>query len=164
MENRLQESIRQAIENGQLDKMMSVFRMEAVKQQIEDEALQQMIEKEKEAFNLKREAEEAKRKAEEELKRKEEELKRQEEDVKRQMEEMRKREEEIQRKAVAAATRNKYILWGICAVAIILEWILIFRAHPAEGESHRLILTLIVNFITLLAVVICAAVFFRKHN
>ena len=46
MENTLQESIRQAIENGQLDKMMSVFRMEAVKQKIEVEALQQMIEKE----------------------------------------------------------------------------------------------------------------------
>ena len=48
MENTLQESIRQAVENGQLDKMMSVFKMEAVKQKIGKEVLQQMIEKEKE--------------------------------------------------------------------------------------------------------------------
>lgn len=150
MENTLQEAIKKAVENGELDKMMSVFKMEAVKQKISEEELQQMIEKAEETFNRIKEAEEAKKQEAEELKRKESEL--------------RKREEEIQRKAVEAATRNKYILWIICAVLLVLEWLLIFRAHPAEGESHRLVLTLIVNFITLLVVVIGAAAFFRKKN
>ena len=139
----IKEIIKEALENNQLESQMSVIRMEAVKQNINEDTLRQMIETEKNAFEMK---------------------KQQEEDVKQRVAEMRKREEEIQRKAVEAAKRNKYILWGVSAVLIILEWILIFNAHPAEGEESHFILTLIVNFITLLAVVIGAAVFFRKHN
>lgn len=153
MENTLQESIRQAVENGQLDKMMSVFKMEAVKQKIGEDILLEMIEKEKEAFNLRKEAEEAKRIAEEAKA-----------EAQRKAAELRAKELELQQKAVEAAKRNKYILWGICAALVILEWILIFNAHPAEGEKSHLILTLIVNIITLLAVVIGAAAFFRKNN
>ena len=74
------------------------------------------------------------------------------------------KEKEIQDKAVAAAKRNKYVLWAICFAAIIIEWILIFNAHPTEGQSSHLILTLVVNFITLLVIVIAAAVFFRKKS
>lgn len=146
MENTLQKSIREAVENGQLDKMMSVFKMEAVKQEIGEDVLLEMIEKEKKSFNLRKEAEEAKAEAQ------------------RKAAELRAKELELQKKAVEAAKRNKYILWGICAVAIILEWIFIFNAHPVEGEKSHFFLTIIVNFITLLAVVIGAAAFFRKNN
>ena len=153
MENTLQESIRQAVENGQLDRMMSVFKMEAVKQKIGEDVLQQMIEKEKETFNLKKEAEEAKRLAEEA-----------QSEALRQAQDLKAKELELQRKAVEAAKRNKYILWAVCAVLVILEWMLIFNAHPADGEKSHLFLTLIVNFVTLLLVVIGAAAFFRKRN
>lgn len=153
MENTLQESIRQAVENGQLDKMMSVFKMEAVKQKIGEEVLQQMIEKEKETFNLKKEVDEAKRLAEEAKS-----------EALHHAEALKAKELELQRKAVEAAKRNKYILWSICTVLVILEWILLFNAHPAEGGKNHLILTIIVNFITLVAVVIGAAAFFRKRN
>lgn len=121
MESTLQEKIRKAIEENNLDAQMSVIRMEATRLNISPEELTQAIEKQV-------------------------------------------KEAEIQKKAFAAAKRNKYILWAICAVLIILEWVLIFNAHPAEGEKSHFILTLIVNLITLVAVIIGAAVFFRKHN
>lgn len=128
MENTLQEKIRQAIKNDNLDAQMSVLKMEAVRQKISEEDLNKMIEAEKAATGAQT------------------------------------KEKEIQGKAVEAAKRNKYVLWAICAVAIILEWILIFNAHPAEGQSSHLILTLVVNFITLLVIVIAAAAFFRKKS
>lgn len=128
MENTLQEKIRQAIKNDNLDAQMSVLKMEAVRQKISEEDLNKMIEAEKVATVAQT------------------------------------KEKEIQGKAVEAAKRNKYVLWAICAVAIILEWILIFNAHPEEGQSSHLILTLVVNFITLLVIVIAAAVFFRKKS
>ena len=82
----------------------------------------------------------------------------------RQAEALKAIELELQRKAVEAARRNKYILWAVCAVLVILEWVLIFNAHPVEGEKSHLLLTIIVNFVTLLLVVIGAAAFFRKRN
>jgi len=66
--------------------------------------------------------------------------------------------------AIKEAKNKKYILWCVCIALIILEWILIFNAHPSEGEKNHLILTLIINFVTLLAVIIGAAAFFRKKN
>ena len=153
----IQEAIRKALENNELEKQMSVIRMEAVKQKISDETLQRMVEVEEKAIEVKRQAEEAKAEAQ----RREEEAKA---EAQRKAAELRAKELELQQKAAEAARKNKYILWGVCAVLIILEWILIFNAHPAEGEKSHLILTLIVNFVTLLVVVIGAAVFFRKHN
>lgn len=128
MENNLQEKIRHAIKENNLDTQMSILKMEAVRQKISEEDLNKMIEAEKAATAAQ------------------------------------SKEKEIQNKAVAAAKRNKYVLWAICFVAIIIEWILIFNAHPAEGQSSHLILTLVVNFITLLVIVIAAAVFFRKNS
>lgn len=153
MEKSILETIKEALENNQLEQKLSVIKMEAVKQKIGEDVLLEMIEKEKEAFNLRKEAEEAKRIAEEAKA-----------EALRQAQALKAKELELQQKAVEAAKRNKYILWGICAVLIVLEWILIFNAHPAEGESNHLFLTLIVNIITLLAVVIGAAAFFRKNN
>lgn len=142
----IQEAIKKALGNNELESQMSVIRMEAVKQKISDEELNRMVEAEKQALELQRREEEAKAEAQ------------------RKAEELRAKELELQQKAAEAARKNKYILWGICAVLIILEWILIFNAHPAEGEKSHLILTLIVNFVTLLVVVIGAAAFFRKNN
>lgn len=133
--NTLEEKIRKAIEENQLEEQMSVIRMEAVKQNISEEELSQMLEKEKQAFVTRC-----------------------------QQEKQRTQEMEIQKKAVSAAIKYRKVLWIVSAVAIILEWLLIFKLHPAEGQSHHLILTLIVNVITLVAIAIGAAVFFRKHN
>ena len=142
----IQEAIRKALENNELEKQMSVIRMEAVKQKIGEETLKRMVEVERQAVELKRKEEDAKAEA------------------KRRAGELRAKELELQQKAVEAARKNKYILWGICAVLVILEWILIFNVHPAEGEKSHLIITLVVNFLTVLLVVIGAAAFFRKKN
>lgn len=135
MENTLQEFIKKALKEGNLEQMMSVIKMEAVKQNITDDDLEKMVKSAQEAFELDSKKEENK-----------------------------KKEEELQRKAAEAASKNKYIIGAICTALVVLEWILIFNAHPAEGESNHLFLTLIVNIITLLAVVICAAVVFRKKS
>lgn len=135
MENTLQEMIKKALEEGNLEQMMSVIKMEAVKQNVTDDVFEKMVKSAKDAFDLKLKKEQAS-----------------------------KNEQELQRKAAEAAAKNKYIIGAICTALVVLEWILIFNAHPAEGEKSHLILTLIVNIITLLAVVICAAAFFRKNN
>ena len=121
MEKNLKELVKQAVQEGKLDQMMSTLKMEALKHNVSEEDLLKMIDAEK-------------------------------------------KESDIQQKAVEAASKNKYIIGAICTVLVVLEWLLIFRAHPAEGQSNHLFLTLIVNLVTLLVIVICAAVFFRKHN
>lgn len=135
MENTLQEMIKKALEEGNLEQMMSVIKMEAAKQNVQDDVLEKMVKSARDAYDLKLKKEQAS-----------------------------KNEQELQRKAAEAAAKNKYIIGAICTALVVLEWILIFNAHPAEGESNHLFLTLIVNIITLLAVVICAAVVFRKKN
>lgn len=135
MENTLQEMIKKALEEGNLEQMMSVIKMEAAKQNVQDDVLEKMVKSARDAYDLKLKKEQAS-----------------------------KNEQELQRKAAEAAAKNKYIIGAICTALVVLEWILIFNAHPAEGESNHLFLTVIVNIITLLAVVICAAVVFRKKN
>lgn len=135
MEKSILETIKEALENNQLEQKLSVIKMEAVKQNITEDELNNMVKQAKQAVEAQRQRTEAQ-----------------------------KRERKIQEKAVASAVKSKYILWGICAALVILEWILIFNAHPAEGEKSHFFLTIIVNFITLLAVVIGAAAFFRKNN
>lgn len=135
MEKSILETIKEALENNQLEQKLSVIKMEAVKQNITEDELNNMVEQAKQAVEAQRQRTEAQ-----------------------------ERERKIQEKAVTSAVKSKYILWGICAALVILEWILIFNAHPAEGEKSHLILTLIINIITLLAVVIGAAAFFRKNN
>lgn len=135
MGNTLQELIKKALKEGNLEQMMSVIKMEAVKQNVTDDAFEKMVKSAREALELERKKEENRRK-----------------------------EEELQHKAAEAASKNKYIIGAICTALVVLEWILLFNAHPAEGESNHLIITIIVNIITLLAVVICAAVVFRKKN
>ena len=135
MEKSILETIKEALENNQLEQKLSVIKMEAVKQNITEDELNNMVEQAKQAVEAQRQRTEAQ-----------------------------ERERKIQEKAVTSAVKSKYILWGICAALVILEWILIFNAHPAEGEKSHLILTLIVNIITLLAVVIGAAAFFRNRR
>lgn len=135
MGNTLQEMIKKALEEGNLEQMMSVIKMEAAKQNVQDDVLEKMVKSAREAFELERKKEEN-----------------------------RIKEEKLQHKAAEAASKNKYIIGAICTALVVLEWILIFNAHPAEGESNHFFLTLIVNIITLLAVVICAAMVFRKKN
>ncbi len=135
MEKSILETIKEALENNQLEQKLSVIKMEAVKQNITEDELNNMVKQAKQAV-----------------------------EAQRQRTEDQERERKIQEKAVASAVKSKYILWGICAALVILEWILIFNAHPAEGEKSHLILTLIVNIITLLAVVIGAAAFFRNRR
>lgn len=135
MEKSILETIKEALENNQLEQKLSVIKMEAVKQNITEDKLNNMVEQAKQAVEAQRQRTEAQ-----------------------------ERERKIKEKAVTSAVKSKYILWGICAALVILEWILIFNAHPAEGEKSHLILTLIINIITLLAVVIGAAAFFRKNN
>lgn len=66
-------------------------------------------------------------------------------------------------KAAGMAAKHKYLIWAIAAILIILEWVFIFNAHPAEGQSHHILLTLVVNFVTLIAVIIgIAAVISKK--
>jgi len=135
MEKSILETIKEALENNQLEQKLSVIKMEAVKQNITEDELNNMVKQAKQDVEAQRQRTEAQ-----------------------------ERERKIQEKAVASAIKSKYILWGICAALVILEWILIFNAHPAEGEKSHLILTLIVNIITLLAVVIGAAAFFRNRR
>lgn len=135
MEKSILETIKEALENNQLEQKLSVIKMEAVKQNITEDELNNMVKQAKQPVEAQRQRTEAQ-----------------------------ERERKIQEKAVASAVKSKYILWGICAALVILEWILIFNAHPAEGEKSHLILTLIVNIITLLAVVIGAAAFFRNRR
>ena len=135
MEKSILETIKEALENNQLEQKLSVIKMEAVKQNITEDELNNMVKQAKQAVEAQRQRTEAQ-----------------------------ERERKIQEKAVASAVKSKYILWGICAALVILEWILIFNAHPAEGEKSHFFLTIIVNFITLLAVVIGAAAFFRNRR
>lgn len=78
---------------------------------------------------------------------------------------------EIEKKAVAeveaiarTAKSHKGIIWGIAILMIFLEWLLIFNAHPAEGEKSHLLLTLIVNVITLVVYIIGVAAYIRKKK
>lgn len=78
---------------------------------------------------------------------------------------------EIEKKSVTeveAITRtaksHKGIIWGIAILLILLEWLLIFNAHPAEGEKSHLLLALIVNFITLVVYIIGVAAYIRKKK
>lgn len=78
---------------------------------------------------------------------------------------------EIEKKSAAeveaisqTAKSYKGIIWGIAILLILLEWLLIFNAHPAEGEKSHLLLTLIVNVITLVVYIIGVSVYIRKKK
>lgn len=61
-------------------------------------------------------------------------------------------------------SNNKVAIWIGAIVLIALEWFLIFNPHPQEGESTHIVLTLIVNFVTMLAYVIGVAALIRKKK
>jgi len=68
-------------------------------------------------------------------------------------------------KATSMAAKHKYLIWAIAAILIVLEWVFIFNAHPAEGQSRHIILTLVINVVTLIVVAIgAAAVINKKMN
>lgn len=60
--------------------------------------------------------------------------------------------------------KHKHLIWIGALLLIIIEWILIFDAHPEAGKSHHIILTLVVNFITLIVFSIGLAAYIRKKK
>lgn len=61
-------------------------------------------------------------------------------------------------------SNNKIAIWIGAVVLIALEWFLIFNPHPKDEESSNIILTLIVNFITIFAYVIGVALIIHKNK
>jgi len=66
---------------------------------------------------------------------------------------------------VKMAKKNKTVIVAVTIVLVLIEWFLIFNPSPAEGESTHVLLTIIVNIITIAAVIIgYSAIALKKIN